>query len=121
MSNNLSENTEIENDLPLAEDITPDDKPDVPEPADSPEPQENIDGQMTDAEKRAYTQGWRPKSEYRGDPEKFTEAGEYLEKAEKYLPIVNKRLDKLTNKMLEVSETTQKMYQVFEDQKKEAS
>jgi hypothetical protein len=62
---------------------------------------------QTDVEARARRAGWRPREEYRGDPERWVDADQFLEVAEHDLPIAkerNKRLDqKLTRqeRMLE--------------------
>jgi len=40
---------------------------------------------------KAREQGWRPREEYDGEPTKFVEAAEYLERAEQILPIVRAR------------------------------
>jgi hypothetical protein len=39
-------------------------------------------------EQKAREIGWRPKEEFRGDPEKWVEAGEYLRRGEEVLPLV---------------------------------
>jgi len=46
-------------------------------------------------ESKARAMGWRPKSEFKGDPERFVDAAEYVRKGEEMLPIVkaeNRRL-----------------------------
>lgn len=43
-------------------------------------------------EARARRMGWRPREEYRGDPERWVTAEEYIEKGENELPILRERL-----------------------------
>lgn len=42
---------------------------------------------------KAKGMGWVPKEEFRGDPERWTEADKFVERGENILPIVKERLD----------------------------
>lgn len=51
-------------------------------------------------EAKAKSMGWVPKEEFRGDPERFTDAAEYVRRGEEMLPIVraeNRRLQEQLN------------------------
>lgn len=61
----------------------------------------NQDSNVASAEERARDMGWKPKEEFRGDPERWVDAEQYIKRGEEYLPIVqssNRRLqEKLTS------------------------
>lgn len=61
-------------------------------------------------DERAYEIGWRPQAEFKGDPEKWVNAAEFLRRGEEILPLVkaeNKRLhDKTDTLAAEISRLT---------------
>src|SRR5215472_907386 len=57
------------------------------EPADQQEP----DPRQDDLEQRARRMGWRPRNEFRGEPERWMEADEFVERGERMLPVLQER------------------------------
>jgi hypothetical protein len=55
--------------------------------------------QAPDVEARARAQGWRPKEEYRGPPERWTDAETFVKAAETYLPVAVERNRALEQKV----------------------
>lgn len=55
---------------------------------------EDIDAEREERETRAARMGWAPKDEWRGDPERWIEADEFLKRGEERLPILQERLRK---------------------------
>lgn len=52
-----------------------------------------------DTEARARRIGWVPKEEFRGDPDKWRPAGEFLEWGDKLLPVIQERNRKLDDRL----------------------
>lgn len=50
---------------------------------------------MSDVEQRARAMGWLPEGEFKGDPDKWRPAEEFLERGETILPILQERLGKM--------------------------
>ncbi|MCF4166342.1 hypothetical protein L2U69_11860 [Zavarzinia compransoris] len=48
--------------------------------------------QQPDVEQRARRMGWTPKEEFRGDPEKWIDAGSFVERADNELPIARAQM-----------------------------
>lgn len=60
------------------------------------------DADNTQIEVKAREIGWRPQAEFKGDPEKWVAADEYLRRGEEVLPLVkaeNRRLHEKTDKL----------------------
>ena len=53
----------------------------------------------------AATQGWVPKEEFRGDPEKWVDADKFVERGEKVIPILKERNDHLVKEIREMKST----------------
>lgn len=53
------------------------------------------DSEHDDVELRAKKMGWQPQEEFKGDPEKWRPAAEYVERGETFLPIVKAENAKL--------------------------
>ena len=94
----------------------PDVTPEVVEPQIS---QETID--------RARMMGWRPKEEFPGDPERFTPADKYVERAENLMPVLKSQLGKYENKISNLEaqvesqkKTTEKLLKMGETVQKRA-
>lgn len=85
--------------------------------------EETVDNKVED---RAKLQGWTPKESFKGDPERWITAEEFVERADNMMPIlksVNKKLEKqltevldkygtLENKLKEQEKLTKKMIQI---------
>lgn len=56
---------------------------------------------MSEIEEKASKMGWVPQEEWKGDPEKWRPAEEFVERGENIVPIMRERIDKL-EKELEV-------------------
>lgn len=65
-----------------------------------------------EAEAEAY--GWVPKEQFKGDPEKWRPAEEFVRRGEEILPIVRKQNEKLNAKVSELEETNKRMSAMFE-------
>lgn len=63
-------------------------------------------------EERAKAQGWKPKEEFKGDPEQFVEAAEYVRRGEEVLPFVkatNRRLNETVEQLQTRLEASERM------------
>jgi hypothetical protein len=73
---------------------------------DNDAPAETSEDQSTDEEKaRARKMGWTPKDEFRGDPDKWRDAREFLERGDNMLPIMRERQGKLERRIEELEST----------------
>lgn len=59
------------------------------------------------AEEKAKAQGWVPKEQFRGDPEKWVDAKTFAERGEKIVPILKERNDHLEKEIREMKQTFQ--------------
>jgi len=57
--------------------------------------------ETNDSEARARAQGWRPKEEYRGDPDRWVDADEFNRRGEEELPILRERNKRLAEQVTE--------------------
>lgn len=57
---------------------------------------------MTDVTQTAREMGWRPREEFRGDPEKWVDAETFVSRGEHYIPIINADRRKLREKAEEL-------------------
>lgn len=55
-----------------------------------------------DMKKQALDMGWIPPERYKGDPEKFIEAEDFVERGKNFLPILKKNNEKLIGQMSEI-------------------
>lgn len=79
-------------------DITPDTEEELPPIEDGePDPEEKTEEELA-WERRATRMGWRPKSEWRGDPAKWKPAREFVEHGENNQPILIERMRALEQK-----------------------
>jgi hypothetical protein len=60
-------------------------------------------------EARARAMGWTPKDEFRGDPAKWRDAGEFVERGENLLPLVKAQNKRLEREVAELKQTTREM------------
>lgn len=58
-----------------------------------------------EVEEKARKMGWTPKEEFKGDPEKWRGAAEFVERGETMLPIMRKTVEKLERKLAETEKT----------------
>lgn len=63
------------------------------------ESQEENDSER-DYESEAKEMGWRPQEQYKGDPEKWVDAQEFVERGEHILPILKANTNKLRSELL---------------------
>lgn len=56
-------------------------------------------------EDRAQRMGWTPRDKFRGDPEKWVDAGEFVKRGEESLPILRERLRKADATIADLSKT----------------
>jgi hypothetical protein len=56
-----------------------------------PPDQEQDDPRQAEIEQRARNMGWRPRPEFRGDPERWLEADEFVDRGERMLPLLQER------------------------------
>jgi hypothetical protein len=57
-------------------------------------------------ETRARAMGWTPKEEFRGDPSKWRDAGEFIERGEREVPLLRAQNKRLETKIAELERTT---------------
>ena len=67
-----------------------------------------------DWEAEAEVYGWVPKDQFKGDPDKWRPAEEFVRRGEEILPIVRKQNEKLQAKLSEQDETIKNMSRMFE-------
>lgn len=60
-------------------------------------------------EARARQMGWTPKDEFKGDPAKWRDAGEYVERGEREVPLLRAQNRRLEAKIGELSTTVREM------------
>lgn len=63
--------------------------------------QEEVPETPVTVEQRARAMGWRPQSEYRGDPANFTDAAEFVRRADESLPLTRNELRRAQQKLIE--------------------
>lgn len=70
----------------------------------------DADGETDEAqqkiEARARAMGWTPKEEFKGDPAKWRDAGEFVERGENLLPLVKAQNKRLEREVAELKQTT---------------
>lgn len=71
-------------------------------------------GAARDWEAEAAVYGWVPKEQFKGDPDKWRPAEEFVRRGEEILPIVRKQNEKLNAKVAELEETNKRMSAMFE-------
>ena len=77
------------------------------------------EGQPSPAEERARRMGWLPQDEFRGDPNRWVPAENYVERAEQELPILKGTLKTMERKMQQqetlIKQQSEKMAAVHSD------
>lgn len=69
--------------------------------------------QQVDVEVQARELGWTPKEEFRGDPEKWTDASTFVERGQHVLPILKKNNEKLMGTVLQLRGEVQRVEELF--------
>jgi hypothetical protein len=72
-------------------------------------------------EDRARDMGWAPKDDWRGDPDKWVDAGEFVRRADEVLPIVRAEKKKLEASLTKAKEEIAEMRSTFKEFKKHHS
>lgn len=65
-----------------------------------------VDEAQQQLETRARAMGWTSKDEFKGDPAKWREAGEFVERGENMLPLVKAQNKRLEREVAELKQTT---------------
>lgn len=68
-----------------------------------------------EVEAQASKIGWRPKEQFRGDPDRWIDAKTFVERGEQVLPIVKAELKKTKQEMAEVRAAAQEFYKLTEE------
>lgn len=69
---------------------------------------------MDEIETKAYGMGWRPKEEFRGAPENWVSAQEFVERGEKVLPIMKSHTRKLEADLARLTAENQRLASLFQ-------
>lgn len=77
-------------------------------------PEAAVSSQARDWEAEAAAYGWVPQDQFKGDPDKWRPAEEFVRRGEEILPIVRKQNEKLQAKLNEQDETIKRMSAMFE-------
>lgn len=69
------------------------------------------EGQTTprDFEAEAHLQGWRPREEFKGDPDKFVDAESYLKRGDEVLPLLKKQVGHLKQEIDQLKRENKKI------------
>lgn len=67
-----------------------------------------------DWEADAKEYGWVPQDQFKGDPDKWRPAEEFVRRGEEILPIVRKQNERLASEVKELRETNERMSRMFE-------
>lgn len=67
---------------------------------------EDADEAQKQVEARARSMGWTSKDEFKGDPAKWRDAGEFVERGENLLPLVKAQNKRLEREVAELKQTT---------------
>lgn len=95
---------------------------DTPHPDDKSVPGDTPDLKDTpiDYEAEARAMGWRPESEYKGDPKRFLDAQAFYENGVKVLPILREQNKALYKEIDRIKASTQEFAKVVERDKQRA-
>ncbi len=66
---------------------------------------EGGDGPSPEVEAEARKMGWTPKEEFRGDPEKWRDASEFLDRGRTMLPIMRKQVERQDRQIADLQKT----------------
>ncbi len=66
---------------------------------------EDDDSVSPEIEEKARKMGWTPKDEFRGDPEKWRGAAEFVDRGENMLPIMRKKAEQQDRKIADLQQT----------------
>jgi len=65
--------------------------------------------ETSEIEEKAKKMGWTPKDEFRGDPDKWREAAEFVERGENMLPILRKAQERSERKVQQLEATVRQL------------
>ena len=85
---NFGDGEEMPEEAPAAAVDAPESAEVAPEPAPEPDA-------VSEAQEKAATIGWRPKEQWKGDPDKWVDAETFLKKGEEILPIMKADRERL--------------------------
>jgi hypothetical protein len=68
-----------------------------------------VDEAQQQIEARARGMGWTPKDEFKGDPAKWRDAAEFVERGESLLPLVKAQNKRLEREVAELKQTTREL------------
>lgn len=74
--------------------------PNIEEKVEQEQVEEGQQEEVRDYEGEASEMGWRPKEQFKGDPEKWVDAQEFVERGEHILPILKANTNKLRSEIL---------------------
>jgi len=97
------------------EETTPVETPSQEAETEAPEAQE-----ASPDEERARRQGWRPESEYSGDPSRWVSAEKFLERADNEMPIMRERLRHQDRQLSEMQQAMSQQTEIMARRIKEA-
>lgn len=82
--------------------------------------QEEREAQPSEAETKAREMGWVPKEQFRGDPDRWVDADEFVKRGENMVPILKERLNHALGQIREMRETFEefKEYATKREQKR---
>lgn len=69
------------------------------------DPEDDGDSVPPEIEEKARKMGWTPKDEFRGDPEKWRGAAEFVERGENMLPILRKSVERQNREIADLKQT----------------
>lgn len=72
-----------------------------------------------EVEDKAFKIGWKPRDQYRGDPDKWVPASVYLERGENYIPILRKQVTSLEAKNQAIENHMRLLQERLHKEKKE--
>lgn len=75
---------------------------------ESPKGETEKVGEPNEVEQKALKMGWTPKDQFKGDPDKWRPADEFVERGENMLPIIKAQVKRQDREIAELKETLQR-------------
>lgn len=72
------------------------------------EVEKNEESEISEVELKAIKMGWTPKDKFKGDPDNWRSADEFVERGESMLPIIKAQVKRQDREIAELKETLQK-------------
>lgn len=76
--------------------------------------------QARDYEAEAREHGWRPKEEFRGDPDQWRDAETFMKRADEVMPLLKKKTEALEHKLKDMGRTIRQQTKLLESADKRA-